>query len=375
MEINKISIGDILTLLVIISSLCGYFFKKTSKAIVVSKNQFKVVDFIENCELKFNNVVLNSNLYYTRILIFFQSPTDITAAHVIEPFQISCTDNNCKWLQIRLIQNKSNFKPTIKIIENKLTITDAIIKKEDLLEIEFFYEANAPNLYYTNRILNVNNHVKIFKAHDVKSSLIHVFRTGVLVILFAFLSSLTFNDLVDNFQKKDDYVFEYEYMGNVIKDLSKNKSDDKIDTLYLKMNKSKFIKIQDLDTTFVINFRKNYPKDYADSFFKYPERHSIFYNYDTYVSYIKPPSSRADSIFNILRKSSNIEYDIFYDIDSNTKFKIVNTKYSFSLNIWVYLLLFLIFTIFTIVLFIGFLINLRDYLLFFPIKSLIKDVI
>src|SRR5690606_8737931 len=164
MELEKIGVGDILTILTLITSLYSFYVLKMSRFIVINKKKENVVKLGPDVDIKFKNIPLRSNLYHYRLLILFYGSSDVKKEEIHMPFTLVSKDTSCRWLDIKVINNTSNSKPTIKKDKNRLFISDTIVKKGDLIEIDCYIEAKYSEIKFQNRIFNVDQSTQLLGA-------------------------------------------------------------------------------------------------------------------------------------------------------------------------------------------------------------------
>jgi len=199
---------------VLVTIYC-YVVVRQSKFVVVYENMKRIVNKDKGIDIKANNVILNSNLTYYRLVICYTGIKDVHQGDVKIPFSIINPDRNCKWYNIKILKCSTTFKPKISLKENRFIIQNSLIKRGDSLILEFYIDSKSDDLNFTNRILDVETLSSVYKFN-------HRSYLPVIVVSFVGLLFLSYslNTMIEGYytNKKllGDYDIEYFYRDEPI---------------------------------------------------------------------------------------------------------------------------------------------------------------
>src|SRR5690606_26025219 len=165
------------------------------------------------------------------------------------PLTIEGIGENARILDFKVNKTTKNFKPTVKLKDNKIEIHNETFHNEDTIDIGVYLESFNTKLKLNQRFLNVNSNIKEF--YDNKKNFVAFFSILLIMLFFA---KLIFNSYKENSVTEKEYYFyntEFKYDKILIKDDENDFNDSSLaDSLYfdnLKKTNSYYDTILDKD--------------------------------------------------------------------------------------------------------------------------------
>lgn len=192
--IENLTQSDYITIVIfilttILSSLLYQRVKQTKFIFLEKTHQdLNTADFekIESLKLIYQEEEINNYLIYLRGTIIMVGDHDVNPSNIYRPISFKLNDINGKWKSTKLLKSTEFLETDFEIIDNEVQIKTGLIKKNDFVSFEGFYNAKRNGYYIIHRILNVKG-----KVHKIYEDFLFIYILGALIsLLFIYLSSL-----------------------------------------------------------------------------------------------------------------------------------------------------------------------------------------